>query len=146
MACDLSKTCKIGWSSTLKPLSDTTRKLQTFFIESYFLFVHYFWHGNTYYKQIKGITMGAKFAPSVANIFMAAWEEKYLSSYSQRIMYKQYKDYVLIVWKGEISTLDFLTKLNQCPEYYSFVGIKRLHFLDLTISAINRSFKTKTFF
>lgn len=36
---------------------------------------NYFWHEGSCYKQIKGVAMGAKYAPSVANILMSQWEE-----------------------------------------------------------------------
>lgn len=32
---------------------------------------NYFWHSGAYYLQIKGVAMGAKFAPSMANLFMS---------------------------------------------------------------------------
>ena len=35
----------------------------------------YFWFNNCFYLQQKGVAMGAKFAPSLANLFMAKWEE-----------------------------------------------------------------------
>lgn len=31
---------------------------------------NYFWHKHEYYKQIKGVGMCHKYAPSVANIFL----------------------------------------------------------------------------
>lgn len=57
----------------LKHLSETPRKHWAYLLESleYCLSHNYFWHDNTYYKQVKGITMGTNFTPSVANIFMA---------------------------------------------------------------------------
>lgn len=35
----------------------------------------YFWFGSSFYVQNRGVVMGAKFAPSMANMFMAKWEE-----------------------------------------------------------------------
>lgn len=32
---------------------------------------NYFWYNSEFYRQLNGIAMGAKYAPSVANIFMA---------------------------------------------------------------------------
>lgn len=37
---------------------------------------NYFWYGENYYRQLTGIGMGAKYAPSVANDFMAKWEDE----------------------------------------------------------------------
>lgn len=36
---------------------------------------NYFWHKGSYYKQIKGVAIGAKYAPSVANLLLSHWEE-----------------------------------------------------------------------
>lgn len=36
---------------------------------------NYFWHDRAYYLQIKGVDTGAKFAPSIPNLFMSKWEE-----------------------------------------------------------------------
>ena len=60
--------------------------------------------------------MGAKFAPSVANAFMAQWEEG--SIYSdipmELTLYKRYIDDILIAWNGTQPALEkFLSKLNQ---------------------------------
>lgn len=41
---------------------------------------NYFWHDGAYYLQIKGVAMGAKFAHSMANIFMSKWEEEIVST------------------------------------------------------------------
>lgn len=32
---------------------------------------NYFWFGGSYYLQIRGVAMGARFAPSMTNFFMA---------------------------------------------------------------------------
>lgn len=35
----------------------------------------YFWYDKKYYAQTRGVAMGAKNFPSVANLFMSNWEE-----------------------------------------------------------------------
>ena len=35
---------------------------------------NFFWHDGQFYRQDKGVAMGAKYAPSLANLFMAKWE------------------------------------------------------------------------
>lgn len=35
-----------------------------------------FWNDGEYYLQRRCVAMGAKYVPSVANIFMTKWEEK----------------------------------------------------------------------
>lgn len=41
---------------------------------------NYFWYTSDYYVQTKGVAMGAKYVPSVANIFMNRWEEEQIYS------------------------------------------------------------------
>lgn len=35
---------------------------------------NYFWFDQQLYLQTRGVTMGAKFEPICANLFMAGWE------------------------------------------------------------------------
>lgn len=63
---------------------------------------NYFWHDGSFYRQHKGIAMGAKYAPSVANIFLSKWEHEEIFG-KPRInlqIYKRYIDDVIIVWIG----------------------------------------------
>lgn len=64
---------------------------------------NYFWYNSEYYRQLNGIGMGAKYAPSLANIFMAKWEEKevYLNTPTQLIMYQRFIDDCIIIWSGD---------------------------------------------
>lgn len=54
---------------------------------------------SEYFLQIKGTAMGKKFAPSYANIYMAAWEETALSICPiQPVCYYRYLDDIWGVW------------------------------------------------
>lgn len=68
---------------------------------------NYFWHNHAYYKQAIGIAMGAKFAPSVANAFMAQWEDQsiYENTPAELTLYKRYIDDGIIVWNGKREAL-----------------------------------------
>lgn len=61
-----------------------------------------FWYENNFYLQIKDVAMGAKFAPSVANLYMAKWEaEGVLRERNAEIMlYRRLIDDLLIIWRG----------------------------------------------
>lgn len=37
---------------------------------------NYFWYASHFNSQKRGVAMGAKFAPSITNLFMAEWEDK----------------------------------------------------------------------
>lgn len=39
----------------------------------YCLSHNYFWYGGDFYTQKRGVVMGAKFVPSLANLFMSEW-------------------------------------------------------------------------
>lgn len=64
---------------------------------------NYFWHQQEFYKQVTRIAMGAKYAPSVANAFMAQWEEEAVHNNTpcQLELYKRFIDDVIIIWNGD---------------------------------------------
>lgn len=66
------------------------------------------------YLQIKGTAMGKKFAPSYANIFMAAWEESALASSPLKPQaYFRFLDDIWGVWThSRESFLTFIEHLN----------------------------------
>lgn len=37
---------------------------------------NYFWYQNQYFQHLKGVAMGAKYAPIMANFVIAKWEEE----------------------------------------------------------------------
>lgn len=77
---------------------------------------NYFWHNADYYRQLTGIGMGAKYAPSVANIFMTKWEEEaiYSDVPENVILYKRFIDDCIVIWKGdEISLTQMFDQLSQ---------------------------------
>lgn len=42
---------------------------------------NYFWFNDQFFHQDSGVAMGSKYAPSLANLFMAQWEEDIVSFY-----------------------------------------------------------------
>lgn len=82
---------------------------------------NYFWFGGVHYLQNRGVAMGAKFAPSMANLFMAKWEED-----------------------GDMTSLTtFMHQLNDNPlgivlQFESSTG--KINFLDLTIQVKDGAF------
>ncbi|XP_073468552.1 olfactory receptor 6N1-like [Aquarana catesbeiana] len=96
--------------------------------------------------------MGAKFAPSVANAFMAQWEDKsvYKDTPAELTLYKRYIDDVIIVWNGKKEGLkQFLNKLNNNEKNIQWswnIDEKSIGFLDLKIILERDKLITKTFF
>lgn len=63
---------------------------------------NYFWYQGSFYHQHKGVEMGTKYAPSVANIFLSKWEQEEIFGKPRKEseIYRKYIDDVLIIWKG----------------------------------------------
>lgn len=96
--------------------------------------------------------MGAKFAPSVANLYMAKWEsEGVLHNRDPCMMlYRRFIDDLLIIWKGSMETFeDQLQTMNSNDQNISLtwdVSKDMIHFLDLQNRNTARGIGTKTYF
>ena len=113
---------------------------------------NYFWHRQKYYRQLNGIGMGAKYAPSVANVFMAEWEETaiYEDLPDQLILYKRFIDDCILIWRGDTESLiQFFNKLNLNQKNIVLtytIDEKTIQFLDLEITLEAELITTKTYF
>lgn len=113
---------------------------------------NYFWYNNNYYVQTKGVAMGARYAPSVANLFLDMWEEEYI--YDRKIpqikMYRRYIDDLIILWDGTPDTFEeFLGQMNANKYGITFTGkwnLEKIEYLDLEIFKLGTSLCTRTFF
>ena len=74
------------------------------------------------YLQIGGMAMGTKVAPSLANIFMADFEEKFVYTYPlQPLFWAQYIDNILCTWQhGDTEVKNFYGHLNSCHPTIKF--------------------------
>lgn len=63
---------------------------------------NYFWFKGEYYNQIKGVAMGAGFAPSVANLGLNKWEQEsiYGQEWQGLKFYKRYVDDIILLWEN----------------------------------------------
>lgn len=113
---------------------------------------NFFWYDSKIYLQRKGVAMGAKFAPIVANLYMAKWEEEGILSNNcgSILLYKRFIDDLLIIWKGDMEALmEVLNSMNGNDRNISLtwnVSRECIHFLDLEISNSNDGITTKSFF
>ena len=86
---------------------------------------------NKFYKQVKGIAMGAKCAPAIANIYLSILESKFLFIH-RPLLYFRFIDDIFIILKNNFD-ISLLTnsfgnlKLNIVCE-------KSINFLDLIIN------------
>ena len=76
------------------------------------------------FLQVGGTAMGTKVAPSLANVFMADFEERYIYTYEkQPIFYKRFLDDLVMIWTHGREELDkFLEYLNNCHETIKYHG------------------------
>ncbi|KAJ1186984.1 hypothetical protein NDU88_003763 [Pleurodeles waltl] len=106
------------------------------------LFNNYFDFNGKMYHQIKGVSMGAACAPSVANLYVGAFEDKFIYNemapfYENVQAWSRFIDDVFFIWKGsEDQLLEFYSWLNLCDTNLRFT-IKYDHhlveFLDVYI-------------
>ena len=113
---------------------------------------NYFWFQGQFFSQVKGVAMGAKYAPSLANLFMAQWEEDVVDTprRPELVLWARYIDDILLLWKGTRESLDsFMSFLNDNDRgiVLSYeASSTSIHFLDLEILAIDGHFEFKTYF
>uniref|UniRef100_A0A8C5PUJ4 Reverse transcriptase domain-containing protein n=1 Tax=Leptobrachium leishanense TaxID=445787 RepID=A0A8C5PUJ4_9ANUR len=112
---------------------------------------NYFWFLEEFYLQISGTSMGTRFAPSFANLFMAHWENSFLSNWSTNLVfYRRYIDDIFFIWRGGEEALqlflDFLATNDRGIILTSNWSKTEVIFLDLKIFVENDTIKTKTHF
>ena len=113
---------------------------------------NFFWFNGTYYSQCRGVAMGAKFAPSIANLFMGEWEDKtiYAKLRPRLLFYKRYIDDLFFIWDGPLDTLqaflDELNKNNNNIKLTSEYSSMNIHFLDVEIFRVGNGLGTKVHF
>ena len=93
---------------------------------------------GTTYLQVKGVAMGKKFAPALADIYMAEWEETALSRCRLKpSYYLRYLDDIWGVWPH--SKEEFLEFFNTLNGHHRSIKLKfeldpnSMNFLDTTI-------------
>lgn len=115
---------------------------------------NYFFFNGNYYLQRCGASMGARFSPSLANIYMAAWEERFLlgdnNPFASHIRwYGRFIDDLLLVWEGTpMDALAFVDYINSNDMNLKFTHIhdnKSVHFLDITLVGNNEDIEILPF-
>lgn len=76
---------------------------------------NYFWFNNNFYGQKRDVAMGAKYAPSLVNLFMVKWDEEVV--FTDRSLFltfwARYIHDVLFLWEGTKPQLEeFFVMLN----------------------------------
>ncbi|CAJ0939001.1 unnamed protein product [Ranitomeya imitator] len=129
----------------LNKYSTYKQEIQFFIIDSVsFLLTHnYFSFDRLFFIQKKGVSMGGKCSPSLANITVAVWEEKYIfnenNPFSNNIVFfGRYIDDLIIIWKGEDMLItDFIKYVNNTDFNLSFTfntSKTSINYLDISLS------------
>lgn len=122
----------------------------------YLLVNNYFTFNNIFYIQRTGASMGAKFSPSLANLYVSWFEEVYVFTESNPfacniVWYGRYIDDVIIIWNLDVTAIpEFISYLNHNAfglfftyefDKYSIPFLDILLFIDKDASVI----QTKTY-
>lgn len=96
--------------------------------------------------------MGAKFTPSIANLFMAEWEDKtiFKEQRSELVFYKHFIDDLFFIWDGTSDSLEvFIRSLNNNRNNIKLISDwhkDEINFLDVNIYRLNDRLETKVYF
>ena len=128
-----------------------TRQLLNFILKN-----NIFTFNATPYQQRTGVAMGTPLAPTLANLFMATLEERFLKTQDkQPLIYKRYIDDIFIVWTHSMADFQtFFANLNgfhPTIKYEYSISETSIDYLDITIYkgdqfAATRRLSTKTHF
>ncbi|XP_030068592.1 uncharacterized protein LOC115476378 [Microcaecilia unicolor] len=101
---------------------------------------NYFKFEDLFYKQIKGVAMGASVAPSLACLYMMHFEKRYVyaSRWFQYITsWKRYIDDVIMLWHGPMVELrlflEYLNSVDSNIKFTSRIAQNEIEFLDIKI-------------
>ena len=97
-----------------------------------------FQFNGTNYLQVNGTAMGTRVAPTYANLYMAAFEDKHVYSYHlQPLLWLRYIDDCFMLWQHGIDELnkfiDFLNTRNSSIKFTSESSPLSINFLDSTV-------------
>ena len=102
------------------------------------LYMNNFDFADKHYLQVGGTAMGTKVAPSLANLFMSDFEQRWVYSYPTKpLVWLRYIDDIFLIWNnGHDSFQEFMTHLNSCHHSIKFTvetSTSQVNFLDTTV-------------
>lgn len=113
---------------------------------------NHFWYQGTHYNQIKGVAIGARYAPSIAKLVLNKWEQEFIYKHQWEglKLYKRYIDDVVLLWEGsEGSLVKFIQLMNVNNYGLRFTAVwnnKSISYLDLVLTNIQNKITTHTYF
>lgn len=109
---------------------------------------NFFWHDKQYFRQKKGVTMGAKYAPKWLICSWATGRKKQF--FNNTPSSKLYEDDIIIIWAGtQDFVLQFLTEIGNNRYSISFTATferQYVNLLDFIIFKEKHQLFTKTHF
>ncbi|XP_069829439.1 uncharacterized protein [Dendropsophus ebraccatus] len=111
--------------------------------------------GDRWFQQVSGVAMGTPVACSLANLFLAVFEKKYIFTLNNHFMryivtFLRFMDDIFIVWSGTkaqfeqfVEYLNDGTKMNM--KFTSVFGGQQLDFLDVRVEIVDGKLVTSGF-
>ena len=99
------------------------------------------------YLQIKGVSMGSRVSPSLAILYMGAFEDRFVYTYHlQPLVYGRYIDDIFMIWPHSLEELKkFIKYLNDCTANIQFsqdISETEINFLDIKIRLVDGKLST----
>lgn len=112
-----------------------------------FVLTHnYFRFEDDHFLQVKGTAMGTRFAPSYANLYMAALEQDFLASRLQKpVIWRRFLDDIFVVWEHGPSALQEMMEDLDSEFTVTFshtASPERVTFLDVDVVLEGDQFST----
>ena len=113
---------------------------------------NYFLFDGIIYEQIDGVAMGSPLGPSLANAFLAHYEQIWLNDYPDEfkpVYYKKYVDDIFVLFRSPYHLEKFNEYLNTKHANIKFTSDKEVNgslpFLDVLISQNKEGFTTTVY-
>ena len=98
---------------------------------------NYFEFINIIFQQIQGTAMGAAFSPTIANIFMSIFLQRFLQTQKNKpLLLRRYIDDIFLIWPKQHNLTTFINELNSFHPNLQFTysnSETSADFLDITI-------------
>ena len=106
-----------------------------------------FEHNTSFYKQLRGTSIGTKMAPPYAIIFMGDLKEKILKDCDKKLLtWWQYVGDIFMLWQhGEKELekfLEFLNRYHPTIKFTANYSREEIHFLDVSVRKTNNRLVT----
>ena len=106
-----------------------------------------FQFNGKHYLQVGGTAMGTRVAPTLANIFMADFERKYVYTYNlQPLVWVRFIDDIFLIWTHGRQTLEdfiqFLNGVHTSIKFTSEISDSQIPFLDTWVKKSENSLYT----